>query len=173
MLASKRAVDEVRDEAERGPQQLQRESQLKQGPRGVFLTKDHRQYLPEQDDRQNHPRERQCQKMLGIDLIRYRADQDRDRGDRDVNAEGERETKLLVMSDDRTPEFARSVSVAGQQAQADVAEFVEGAFSSSGNDQHQNEDAGQSYFRFHNKVICRLSFIIHHRSLAVKPQTTN
>src|SRR5262245_29289785 len=130
LLAAKRAVDEVRDEAQRRPQYLQRESQSQQGARRVFLAEDHRQYLPEQNDRQDHSGERQRQKMLGVDLVRYRADQNRDRSDRNVNAERESETKLPVMSDDRTPEFAvpRSISLARQQAQPDVAEFVEGAF---------------------------------------------
>src|SRR5262245_43766383 len=152
LLAPKRAVDEVRDETEHGPQQLQRESQLEQRTRRVVLGGDHRQYLPEQDDRQDHSGERHRQEMLGVELIRYRADQDRDRGDRNVNAEREREAKLLVVGDDRTPEFGvtRPVAFAGQQSQADVAEFIEGAFCGGGNDQHQNKDAGQSYFGFHS-----------------------
>src|SRR5262245_62601527 len=93
--------------------------------------------------------------MLGVELIRYRADQDRDRSDRNVNAEREREAELLVMGDDRTPEFgvARPVSFAGQQSQADVAEFIEGAFCGGGNDQHQYKDAGQSYFGFHGYLL--------------------
>src|SRR6266511_4274149 len=71
---------------------------------------------------------------------------------RNMNAEREREAKLLVVDDDRTPEFGvtRPVSFAGQQSQADVAEFIEGAFCGGGNDQHQNKDAGQGYFGFHN-----------------------
>src|SRR5262249_27471889 len=145
------AVDEVRDETERWPKQLQRESQSEQSSRRVVLSGDHRQYLPEQDDRQDHSDERHRQEMLGVELIRYRADQDGDRSDRNVNAERERETKLLVMGDDRTPEFGvtRPISFAGQQSQADVAEFIEGAFCGGGNDQHQNKDAGQGYFGFH------------------------
>src|SRR5262245_64685910 len=105
MLAPKRAVDEVRDETEHGPQQLQRESQSEQRARRIVLSGDHRQYLPEQDDRQDHSGELHCQEMLGVELVRYRTDQDGDRSDRNVNAEREREAKLLVMGDDRTPEF--------------------------------------------------------------------
>src|SRR5262249_19893234 len=163
-LAPKRAVDEVRDGTEHGPQQLQRESQPEQDDRRGFLREDHRQYLPEQDDRQDHSGGRHRQEMLGVELIRYRADQDRDRSDRNMNAERERKTKLLVMVDDRTPELGvtRTVSFAGQQSQADVAEFIEGAFCGGGNDQHQNKDAGQGYFGFHicwrPATNCRIYF---------------
>src|SRR5215813_3618970 len=68
-----------------------------------------------------------------------------------MNAEGQSEAELLIMVNNRAPEFglSRSVSLASQPTQRNVAEFIESAFRGGSDDQHQNKDAGQDYFRFH------------------------
>ena len=45
----------------------------------------------------------------------------------------------------------RAAVFAGEQAQRNVAQFVQSAFGSGKQDQHHDADAGQNYFGFHGQ----------------------
>src|SRR5262245_16128125 len=70
-----------------------------------------------------------------------------------MNTEGKREAEPSVMLEDRAPESGvwRIIIATRQEAQRNIAEFVERAFGCCDHDQHHNKDAGQCYFGFHYK----------------------
>ena len=100
--------------------------------------------------------------MLRPELIGQRGQQNGDGRNREMDAGGEREIELVIMLDDALPKISvpRAAVFASEQAQLNVAQFVQGAFGSGKQDQHHDADAGQEYFGFH---ICLKSVRVRER----------
>src|SRR5262245_13823636 len=94
----------MRDRTERRPEESKRYPQFEQRARRIVLCDDQRQYLAEDDNRQNHSTECEAEEMFRIEFMGDRTEQDRDRGDREMNAECQREAQLVMMIQDRSPE---------------------------------------------------------------------